>query len=213
MYCGNCGSKNKEGSLYCEKCGRDLHKSNVEVPVKRNGNKGLIITVCILGFLLLFVATPVIVWLAWPKDTVEKENKDDDSKKEEIKWDDIKDNSNTKNKTKTKKTKRSTKLDVTEDGEVVIYFFRGEGCSHCAEAEEWFESIEDEYGDKFVVKDYEVWYDEDNAEYMNRIAESRGEDVTGVPYIIIGNKSWNGFAESYKEEMLREIELNIDDVA
>ena len=30
----------------------------------------------------------------------------------------------------------------TEDKQVKVYFFRGEGCSHCAEAEEWFNSIE-----------------------------------------------------------------------
>ena len=33
-----------------------------------------------------------------------------------------------------------------ESKEVKIYFFRGEGCPHCAEAEEWFQSIEEEYG-------------------------------------------------------------------
>ena len=27
--------------------------------------------------------------------------------------------------------------------EVNVYFFRGQGCSHCAEAEEWFKSIEE----------------------------------------------------------------------
>ena len=33
-----------------------------------------------------------------------------------------------------------------DDKEVIVYFFRGEGCSHCAEAEAWFESIEEELG-------------------------------------------------------------------
>ena len=31
-----------------------------------------------------------------------------------------------------------------EDNKVKIYFFRGEGCPHCAEAEEFFDSIKDE---------------------------------------------------------------------
>ena len=26
--------------------------------------------------------------------------------------------------------------------EVKVYFFHGDGCSHCAEAEEWFDKIE-----------------------------------------------------------------------
>ncbi len=92
-----------------------------------------------------------------------------------------------------------------ESKEVNVYLFRGEGCPHCAEAEEWFKSIEEEYGDLFNVVDYETWYDEENAELMQRVADAREEKAEGVPYIIIGNKSWNGFAESYEKEMLDEI--------
>ena len=107
---------------------------------------------------------------------------------------------------------------TTEDGEVVmaeegsnevnVYFFRGEGCSHCAEAEAWFESIEEEYGSKFKIVDYETWYNSENAELMQEVAKARGEKAEGVPYIIIGNQSWNGFTESYEQEMINEIKSN-----
>ena len=90
--------------------------------------------------------------------------------------------------------------------EVKIYFFRGEGCSHCAETEEWFQEIEEEYGSKFIVVDYETWYNQDNATLMQQVAEARGEEAEGVPYIIIGNKSWNGFTDSYKSEILAQID-------
>ena len=56
--------------------------------------------------------------------------------------------------------------DKKDTKEVNIYFFRGQGCSHCAEAEEWFKSIEEELGDRFEIVDYETWYNEDNAELM-----------------------------------------------
>lgn len=97
-----------------------------------------------------------------------------------------------------------------ETGKVNIYLFRGEGCSHCAEAEEWFDSIQEEYGQYYNIVDYETWYDEENAELMNRVAEARKEEVAGVPYIIIGNKSWNGFSDDYKEAMLAEIVAEYD---
>lgn len=90
--------------------------------------------------------------------------------------------------------------------EVKVYFFRGEGCSHCAEAEAWFQSIEEEYGSMFKIVDYETWYDENNAALMKKVAEARGEEANGVPYIIVGNKSWNGYTESYAEEILAEIQ-------
>lgn len=93
----------------------------------------------------------------------------------------------------------------SDDKRVNLYLFRGEGCPHCAEAEEWFDSIKGEYGDYFKVVDYEVWNDEDNAKLMEKVAKLRKEDVSGVPYIIIGDKSWNGFDESYEDEMIDQI--------
>ena len=97
--------------------------------------------------------------------------------------------------------------DKKDTQEVNIYFFRGQGCSHCAEAEEWFKSIEEELGDRFEIVDYETWYNEDNAELMKKVAEARGEaeQATGVPYIIVGDKSWIGFADDYKEEIKDQI--------
>ena len=102
---------------------------------------------------------------------------------------------------------------VAEDSrEVVVYFFRGEGCSHCAEAEAWFESIEEDMGDKFRIQDYETWYNEDNAALMKKVAEARGEadSATGVPYIIIGDQSWIGFDQDYTPEMIDKINTLYD---
>lgn len=90
--------------------------------------------------------------------------------------------------------------------EVNIYFFNGNGCPHCEDAETWFDEIEEEYGDKFKVVSYEVWYNEQNNELMNAVAEARGETADGVPYIVIGNQSWSGFDDSYKDAMLDKIE-------
>ena len=91
--------------------------------------------------------------------------------------------------------------------EVNVYFFRGQGCPHCEEAEEWFKSIEEEHGSKFKIVDYETWYNEDNKEMFRKVLKARKEYVSdeeslGVPYIVVGNKSWNGFAENYSSEIL-----------
>ena len=99
-----------------------------------------------------------------------------------------------------------TTTSESENKEVTLYFFRGEGCSHCAEFQAWLEEIEPEYGQYFEVKDYETWNDEDNADLMQQVAEARDEEANGVPYIIVGNKSWQGFADDYKSEILSEIQ-------
>ena len=101
---------------------------------------------------------------------------------------------------------------VEEDSRVTVYFFYGNGCPHCQEAEEWFASIEEEYGERYVIKDYETWYDADNSTLMQQVAEARGEydpDNFGVPYILIGDKSWMGFSQ---DTMADEIKTQIDQV-
>ncbi len=98
---------------------------------------------------------------------------------------------------------------ATEDNKVKVYFFRGEGCSHCAEALEWFSSIEEEYGSKYEIIDYETWYSEENSDLMAEVAKARGEEekATGVPYIIIGDKSWVGWStETNGPEVLSQID-------
>lgn len=102
-------------------------------------------------------------------------------------------------------TTNSETTSTDDSKKVNVYFFRGEGCSHCKEAEEWFESIKDEYGEYFIIKDYETWYNQDNAELMQKVASARKEEANGVPYIIIGDKSWNGFAEDYEDAILEQI--------
>ncbi len=103
-----------------------------------------------------------------------------------------------------------SETEVKEDNRVKIYFFRGDGCPHCEEAEEWFNSIQADYGQYYTLVDYEVWKNEDNADLMEKVADARDEKAEGVPYIIIGNKSWNGFSEDYTEEMLSEIKSEYD---
>ena len=90
--------------------------------------------------------------------------------------------------------------------EVKVYFFHGDGCPHCEDAQEFFDSIEDEYGDLFELVAYETWYDADNADLLQQVAEAREENVTGVPYILIGNESWSGYASDYNEDIIETIE-------
>lgn len=97
-----------------------------------------------------------------------------------------------------------------ESKEAKVYLFRGETCPHCQEAEEWFQSIEAEYGSYFEIVDYETWNDEANRDVFRNVLKARGEYVSddeslGVPYILIGDKSWTGFAEEYQQEIIDQI--------
>lgn len=93
-----------------------------------------------------------------------------------------------------------------ENKKVKIYFFRGDGCPHCAHAKEFFNSLQEEYGHLYEIVDYEVYNSSENSELMDRVAEVRGDnDDRGIPYIIIGNKSWAGYTSSFNSEIIETI--------
>ena len=93
---------------------------------------------------------------------------------------------------------------------ITVHIFRGEGCGYCKAALAFFDSIEDEYGNYFNLETHEVWYDEDNATWMQKVADYFDQDVGGVPYIIIGEKTFQGYAESYDDEIKAAIKSYYD---
>jgi len=104
-------------------------------------------------------------------------------------------------------TKIDAKLEdiVYDENKVNIYFFWGNGCPHCEEEFKFLKSIETEYGNYFTLNTFEVWYSKDNAKILEQFANAMGDEVSGVPYTIIGNKTFTGFSETYKEQFLKAI--------
>lgn len=99
---------------------------------------------------------------------------------------------------------------VVADGEetetkskINVYMFRGEGCPHCEEALEFFDKLaeDEEYSNYYNLVKYEVWYDETNAELMQKVAKELKEEASGVPYIVIGEKTFSGYASSYDDQI------------
>lgn len=99
----------------------------------------------------------------------------------------------------------------SQDRKVKVYFFRGETCPHCAQAEKFFESIQEEYGHLFEIKDYEVYNNASNSKLMDQLAEMRGDNERrGIPYIIIGNKSWTGYASELDSAIIEAIKAEYE---
>ena len=97
----------------------------------------------------------------------------------------------------------------TED-QVIIYLFRGQGCSHCKEFLEFLNSISNEYGKYFKLVSFEVWYDEANGSLLTSVADLLGEEASGVPFIVIGDSVYPGYAESMAETIKDEIKSLYD---
>ena len=51
---------------------------------------------------------------------------------------------------------------------IKIYEFYGDGCGYCAASFQYFESLEEEYGDYFDLVKFEVWKSEENTALMLR---------------------------------------------
>lgn len=78
-----------------------------------------------------------------------------------------------------------------------IYLFRGKGCGYCRSLLTFLNSINDEYGDMYELKSYEVWNDQDNYQLMKDISEFLDEPASGVPYLIVGDQVFPGYASTY----------------
>ena len=96
--------------------------------------------------------------------------------------------------------------EIKDTNEVKVYLFRGEGCPHCEEAIEWFNSIEKEYGSKFQLISYETWYNEDNQKLLDQVGKTLKQEISGVPFIIIGQQNWSGFSSNMEKAILAEID-------
>ena len=98
-------------------------------------------------------------------------------------------------------------LNINAASKVNIYLFYGEGCPHCADAEEYINTLYDKYDIKLYR--YEVWYNENNQLKMSNVAKLLDMNVTGVPFIIINNTGITGFSKGITETT---IEYHIKDM-
>ena len=92
--------------------------------------------------------------------------------------------------------------EVTDHEKVTIYIFRGNGCGFCKKALTYFNEVKNEYADYFEVKTYEVWENQYNNELMNDVADKLGDTLEGVPYIVVGQTSVNGFNDELSEKIV-----------
>lgn len=90
-----------------------------------------------------------------------------------------------------------------KDKKINVYFFHGEGCPHCEEASKFFDKLskDEEYSKYYNLKKYEVWYSEENNKLMEKVAKELNEQANGVPYIVIGKKTFSGYASDMDSEI------------
>lgn len=89
--------------------------------------------------------------------------------------------------------------------QITIYMFRGDRCAYCQSFLKFLNDNVNEYGKYFKLVSFEVWHNENNAALMGEVADHFGKSIKGVPFIIIGDKTFQGYTSSYDTEILETI--------
>lgn len=105
----------------------------------------------------------------------------------------------------------TTGCEKNDEKKATIYMFRGQGCAYCRKFLNFLNSISEEYGKYFELVSFEVWNDADNKELMDKVASVTGVEAGGVPYIIIGDRVFGGYAESYDDAIKAKIKEQYED--
>lgn len=83
-----------------------------------------------------------------------------------------------------------------------IYLFYGEGCPHCKKEQTHLKIFEKKYKNISIHR-YEVYYNDDNMHLFGIVAKSLGADISGIPFLIIGEDYIVGFDEALTPGMIR----------
>ena len=92
---------------------------------------------------------------------------------------------------------------------VTLYLFHGDGCPHCASEIEYLNKIESKYENLEIVK-YEVWYNDENSEFLKSIKSSFGVDNPYVPATIIGDTIIIGYGDGTGLKIERAIKYYLE---
>lgn len=93
-----------------------------------------------------------------------------------------------------------TPVAAQEGNPVVVYMFWGDGCPHCAAAKAYFSEIEPKYPE-IEFRYYEIYNSKENQEKFVKMADAYGFEAYGVPTIFIGDRYWEGYADTLNAEL------------
>ncbi len=88
----------------------------------------------------------------------------------------------------------------TPPGRVVLHYFWGEGCPHCARAKPFLDALARRYP-ALEIRPYEVFDHQENVDLLMAMARELGEEAKSVPTVIIGRRMIAGFNDDKAAEI------------
>lgn len=95
---------------------------------------------------------------------------------------------------------------VMANENVNIYIFHSYTCIHCRHALEFLDELKQERDD-ITIFEYEIMKDTNahNRVLLDKVTQALEKDINVVPFIIIGNNTFTGFDDSFKEKIINTI--------
>jgi thiol-disulfide isomerase/thioredoxin len=85
-------------------------------------------------------------------------------------------------------------FNVNARDNINVHFFWGVGCPHCESQKPVLEELKNKY--PITIYDYEVYYNKENQKIFNDVGKLLNENIRGVPFTVIGDKTFPGFSSS-----------------
>lgn len=96
--------------------------------------------------------------------------------------------------------KENIETDILSNDKINVYLFWGKGCPHCKELAIFLHSLNSKYTN-YNLYTFEVWHNNDNVELMSRFGTYFNESPEGVPYLIIGDKTFVGYSKEDNKDI------------
>ena len=81
---------------------------------------------------------------------------------------------------------------ITNNDNIKLYFFYGDGCPHCAKEEKFLQNLKTQIP-QIELHNFEIYHNQDNADFLVMVGQELNLDVRGVPLLIVGDKTFIGF--------------------
>ncbi len=109
-----------------------------------------------------------------------------------------------------------TNSQVSAESPVTGYLFYGTGCPHCKKERAYLQKTQERLP-YFEVQEFEIYYDRDNSQLLQKVANRLNTQVGGVPFLVVGDDYFIGFSEEFSPKEIENkiqacAELGCDDV-
>ncbi|HNR02313.1 MAG TPA: hypothetical protein PKK59_07245 [Anaerolineaceae bacterium] len=92
-----------------------------------------------------------------------------------------------------------------DEKEVVIYFFWGDGCPHCAKAKPVLRDLASR-NPTIKLYEFEIYNSQSNQELFAKFGEAYGFTPRYVPTILIGDRMWEGYSDEASQQITDEVD-------